>query len=646
LLPGLDFGDSASFQNGVGSLTLTPRQAYPLYYALGNVVAWLDPREPAHAMNLASAIYGAIAVGLTTWVAAELAASTAAGIAAGLFLAFSYTFWSQAITAEVYTLHLLIVGGTLIALLSWQTHPTRARLSLFYAIYAVGFGNHLSMILLLPGLVVFLLMHRTRGHGDPLAPTNILLALMIAVAGALQYLWNFKALWWELEPPENFAQALGKFWFDVTKSDWRETLVMGVSESGLRNRPAMYWWDLRQQFGVPGIVLAIIGFTYVAARWPKRAVLLLLLYACALTFAWTYNVGDAYIFFLPSHYIVALCAGAGVAALVWLARSLFPLPSPVFPRRSSLFPLFPSTAIAVLSLLYPAWRGYDDFPALDRTWDARAVQVMDQLTAAPSREHNLSCPARVSPVYGLDANWQVQNAAEYYMRRHKPGVPWFVTVDLKWLTVENRGAFDRFVADNTREDPARPARPVIISADTLRNVAAADPDVAPPAPDGANRSLAQALAHVEPGLVYALGVLRPNREFPIDAAELQGAWTALTGDTALPPINDYTIVVGVIGQRPTLIRTSSRPFREHAELGQLHLDARMESWLPTDTIRRSGFGHVIANRQHVLALDRGVSLVVLDRSGVPVLTEYRSGLFAPIPRWVYAGGSMAAPCYR
>ena len=51
-------------------------------------------------------------------------------------------------------------------------------------------------------------------------------------------------------------------------------------------------------------------------RWPRRGVLLLLLYAANLAFAWTYNVGDAYIFFLPSHYVVALCAGAGVAAIV------------------------------------------------------------------------------------------------------------------------------------------------------------------------------------------------------------------------------------------------------------------------------------------------------------------------------------------
>ena len=64
LLPGLDLGDSASFQTGVGSLTLNPRQAYPLYYGLGNLFVWLHPGEPARALNLASAVYGALAVGL------------------------------------------------------------------------------------------------------------------------------------------------------------------------------------------------------------------------------------------------------------------------------------------------------------------------------------------------------------------------------------------------------------------------------------------------------------------------------------------------------------------------------------------------------------------------------------------------------
>ena len=78
------------------------------------------------------------------------------------------------------------------------------------------------------------------------------MAVAIAALGALQYAWNFRGLWAELEPPATLAEAMAKFWFDVTKADWRETLVMTVSETGLQHRPAMYWFDLRQQFGVAG----------------------------------------------------------------------------------------------------------------------------------------------------------------------------------------------------------------------------------------------------------------------------------------------------------------------------------------------------------------------------------------------------------
>ena len=129
LVPGLDLGDSASFQTGVGSLTLIPRQAYPLYYGLGSLFVWLHPGEPARALNLASAVYGALAVGLAAWLAARLCESLIAGLGAGLFLGFSYTFWTQAVTAEVYTLHLLIVGAAGLALTAWADRPTVSRLA-------------------------------------------------------------------------------------------------------------------------------------------------------------------------------------------------------------------------------------------------------------------------------------------------------------------------------------------------------------------------------------------------------------------------------------------------------------------------------------------------------------------------------------
>lgn len=562
-------------------------------------------------MNLASAIYGAMAVAVATLVAAEVAASTIAGIAAGLFLAFSHTFWSQAITAEVYTLHLLMVGGSLLALFAWERHPTLPRLALFYTIYALGFGNHLSMVLLLPGFALFLLTQR-RHAGDPLEPRTVLMALAIAALGALQYAWNFRGLWTLPEPPSSLVQGIGQFWFDVTKADWRETLVMGVSETGLQTRPSMYWWDLRQQLGAPGVALAIIGFAYLVARWPRRAALLAVLFVTSLMFAWTYNVGDAYIFFLPSHYILTLCAGAGVAGLMYLAR-LFPLPSSLSPT------------IGLFCLLYPAWRGYDTLPAIDRSWDTRAVQIFDRLTACDNT------------AFGLDANWQVQNAAEYYMREHKPATPWFVTEELTWLRPGNPGAFRRLAATNS----------IVITGDTLHKILAVDPTASFLTRVNLERPLVDYISALDKGLVYALAVLRPYREFPIDRDEVESAWKVLAGDAALPPLDDYTIIVGQIGEPPHLIRSNRRPFRAKTALGGLDLDLRMESWLPTDTIRRSGFGHVVANRHHLLALDRGLSLVVLGAAATPVLTAYRYGLFAPMERWVSGLGDTLPPsCYR
>ena len=60
MLPGLDFGDTASFQTMVGSPIITPRDGYPLYFAVGAVFLRLTGGDPAHSLNLASAVTGAL----------------------------------------------------------------------------------------------------------------------------------------------------------------------------------------------------------------------------------------------------------------------------------------------------------------------------------------------------------------------------------------------------------------------------------------------------------------------------------------------------------------------------------------------------------------------------------------------------------
>ena len=608
LLPGLDLGDSASFQAVVGSLTLNPRQAYPLYFALGNVFVWLHPGEPARALNLASAVYGAIAVGLASWFAARVSESVFAGIGAGLFLAISYTFWSQAITAEVYTLHLMMVGASGLALINWADEPTRVRLALFYGLFAAGLGNHLSMVLLLPGFATFVLLQRRTGAADPLRPGMLVMAVVIAALGALQYAWNFRGLSSELEPPATLAEAVAKFWFDVTKEDWRETLVMTVSETGLQHRPAMYWFDVRQQFGVPGVVLGGIGFCYVLWRWPRRAILLLVLYAANLAFAWTYNVGDAYIFFLPSHYVVALAAGAGIAAMQALCARVS--------SRSV------ATLAGALLLLYPAWRGYDTLPAVDRSWDRRAEQLLDEVTANgdfPSRSHDA--------IYGLDANWQVQNAVEYYMRERKPGLPWFTTDQIEWLQQRDRVArFNVFVRDN-----AEIGRDVIVTERAAQTLMEPPPSRQLNGIEPRTMDFSTQVTSIRPGTPYVLAILHSDREFSLNPSGWSDAWRWLAPGTVPPTLRYYTVIAGKVGEPPALMESQDRPYRVRTTLDRHDVDIRMESWLPTDTIRRAGFGHVVVDRQHTLTVERGISFVALEARTGPI---YAAGLFAPIRRYL------------
>ena len=87
-------------------------------------------------MNLASTVQAALACGLTVFVALELSGSLAAALIASLVLAGSYTFWSQAVTTEVYALHILCLALVLLVLWAWEHRPTFGRLLLFFFVYS------------------------------------------------------------------------------------------------------------------------------------------------------------------------------------------------------------------------------------------------------------------------------------------------------------------------------------------------------------------------------------------------------------------------------------------------------------------------------------------------------------------------------
>jgi hypothetical protein len=597
LLPGVDFGDTGSFQTMVGSPLITPRDGYPLYFALGTAMLWLTKAEPAHALNLASAIEGAAACGLIVLVAAELSGSVAAALGVALLFGASYTFWSQAIIAEVYSLHIAFVALTLLLLLRWASVPGTGRLFLFFAVFALGFGNHLSMILLLPGYTIFLLLMAPRGWRSMFAPRIIAMAAVCAAAGALQYGWNLRTLWLLPDPPHGVGEALQRFWFDVTKSDWRDTMVMNVPQSRFGDHLAMYWFDLRQQFGLAVPVLAAVGLFRLALIDGRRALLLFTLFAVNVAFAYSYNVGDAHVFYLPSHLLLALM----IAPAITLAG-----------RFGGRGPLIAGTLLA----LYAGARAYHDFPALDRSQDRRPSAVVHALTAGLDDRRDILL---------TDLNWQIGNGLSYVAKEERPEIAYARLPDVflyaPALVADNRAIGRSVVATPRARATLEAAYGPLLDITRDERVPVT--------------GFADAVAAVVPGTRYVLCVLKPSGDLPVNTSELSTALATLTSNQAAPlPAGDYLAVAGIAGQAPDLVAAGDRPFRREFALNGIRVEVRMDSWLVSDTIRRMGFGHVVVARQHTLIVERGVSFAAFDDHGTALRTAYASNIYGPQARYL------------
>jgi hypothetical protein len=595
LLPGFDLGDTASFQTMGGLTKITPRDAYPLYYAAAlPVVPFFT--DQAYAMNLVSAIEAALACGLIVLVAFELSGSLLAAAAAAVLFAGSYTFWSQAIIAEVYALHLLVVSLSLLLLLRWSNDPRFSRLCAFLAVYALAFGNHLSTILLFPAFTLFLFICAPAGWQSLLSRRVVAAAAGFALLGALQYAWNFSSMWREVVPPSGPFDAVRTFWFDVTKSDWRETMVLEVPTAVWSERLRMYAFDVTQQFGRVAPLVAIAGLLSLARDHWRRAVLLMLMFAATMAFALGYNVGDAHVFFLPSHLVVALLASVGVAAMGRL----------VGPR----FGLLPATALLAVAF----WNAYDNFPALDRSHDRRPTEVIASLTEGLSERNALLL---------TEMNWQLENGLTHYGQYVRPEVlhEWLPDVLL--------------YAPALMRDNRSIGREIVATEAAAAQIAAAYGPLVKLVPARTRPTLEGAVRQMTSGSRYVLCVLKPTRDVAFDHDDLKRAIERLSGG-AVRAIegDDYIALAGRAGSPPAYSRASNRPFRDRVEIDGVAIQIRMESWLAFDTIRRMGFGHVVANRHHSLIVERGVSLVTLDDEGRPLATAYAAGIFEPQPRYL------------
>src|SRR5439155_20270659 len=265
---------------------------------------------------------------------------------------------------------------------------------------------------------------------------------------------------------------------------------------------------------------------------------------------------------------------------------------------------------SAILLVYTAGRAYREFPALDRSADRRPAAVLSALTKDLDDQHAILL---------ADFNWRPVNGLAYFGKVSRPDLAYAWMSDVLIYApalVADNVAIDRDVALTDR------ARTLLAHAYGPLLPVAADPRINTP-------TLTQIVQAVSPGTPYVLCLLRPSRDFALDRQDLASAIHVLAGRDLATPSGDYAAIVGIVGRPPDLAVDSATPFRRSANVGATAVEVRMESWLTFDTIRRMGFGQVVAAHHHTLIIERGVSFAAFDAEGRAVLTAYAANIFAP-----------------
>ncbi|MBN1430860.1 MAG: DUF2723 domain-containing protein [Anaerolineae bacterium] len=293
----------------------------PQYLMLGRLAMTILPGpNPAYRLNLLSALAGAATVGIVYLLTYRLTRSLFASGYAGLCLALGLHFWFESIITELYALNALYVALVMYWLLAWHQTGRRGFYWAAVVVYALSFGNHQSMILLLPAFIYIVAI---TDRAMLLRPRYLLITAGIVLLAALQYLYiPIRAA---AQPPFcNYCPGLIPSLRDYLRGSLMEYLTGGpfkgqmfaMTYHALLSRLPDSIWEWNKEFMPWGYILGLIGAWELLRRKLKLAALLLLGMAAQYIFVMGYDIPDWYTFLTPCYVLFAPLVGYG-AVQVW-----------------------------------------------------------------------------------------------------------------------------------------------------------------------------------------------------------------------------------------------------------------------------------------------------------------------------------------
>jgi Flp pilus assembly protein TadD len=221
LAPTVTSADSGELVTAACTLGVAHPPGYPLWCLLGKAFSLLPVSSPAWRVNLMSAAFGALTAALVYLICKQLAIPRVPAFAGALAFAFSRTFWSQSVIAEVYTLNTFFLCGIILLLLLWGDRRRNTYLYAAAGVFGLSLSHHYMLMLLIsPAFAIYVLWVSPRLLRDlrlvfgclALVLAGLLVYIYLPLAAARGALIN----WGE---PDTWA----RFWHHVARAQYRAT---------------------------------------------------------------------------------------------------------------------------------------------------------------------------------------------------------------------------------------------------------------------------------------------------------------------------------------------------------------------------------------------------------------------------------------
>jgi len=148
LCPTVYYGDSGEIATAIHVGGVIHPPGYPLFGLLGRLALAAIPwGEPAFRIGCVVALAAAAAVAVLFRLARELGAARWAAAIAAAGYGVSYTYWSQSVRVEVYSLHVLLAGLLLWFAARYRRQGRPRDLLLAALAGSLGLAHHLTIVL-------------------------------------------------------------------------------------------------------------------------------------------------------------------------------------------------------------------------------------------------------------------------------------------------------------------------------------------------------------------------------------------------------------------------------------------------------------------------------------------------------------------